>query len=117
MSDDLELVRGNGNPFEDVGLPEAEAKLIRADLAAGIIAVMRERRLTGAAAAKLAGIQTAYISRVRNADLSRFTIDRLVTILNRLNRHVEVRFTVRAARANRVKISFPLAGNELDLAW
>ena len=96
MSEDLELVRGGENPFEDVGLPEADAKLIKADLAAEIIAVLRERRLTGTAAAKLAVVQTADMSRIRNADLSRFTIDRLVTILNRLNRHVEVRLTVRA---------------------
>jgi predicted XRE-type DNA-binding protein len=101
MSEDLELVRGRDNPFEDVGLPEADTRLIKADLAAEIIAILRERRLTGAAAAKLAGVQTADISRIRNADLSRFTIDRLVTILNRLNRHVEVHFTVRAAPAER----------------
>jgi len=99
MSEDLELVRGSDNPFEDVGLPEADTKLIKADLAAKIIAVLRERRLTGTAAAKLACIQTADISRIRNGDVSRFTIDRLVTILNRLNLHVEVRLTVRAAPA------------------
>jgi predicted XRE-type DNA-binding protein len=99
MSDELELVKGRDNPFEDVGLPEADTKLIKADLAAEIIAILRERRLTGAAAAKLAGVQTADLSRIRNADLSRFTIDRLVTILNRLNRHVEVRLTVRPVPA------------------
>ena len=53
MNDDLELVRGSDNPFEDVGLPEADTKLIKADLAAEIIAILRERRLTGAAAAKM----------------------------------------------------------------
>jgi predicted XRE-type DNA-binding protein len=99
MSEDLELVRGGANPFEEVGLPKADAKLIKADLAAEIIAILRERRVTGAAAAKLAGVQTADLSRIRHADLSRFTIDRLVTILNRLNRHVEVRLTVRAVSA------------------
>jgi predicted XRE-type DNA-binding protein len=106
MSDELELVRGSDNPFKDVGLPEVDTKLIKADLAAEIIAILRERRLTGAAAAKLAGVQTADISRIRNADLSRFTIDRLVTILNRLNRHVEVRFTVKAVPAERSAPAF-----------
>lgn len=76
MREDLELVRGNDNPFEDVDLPEADTKLIKADLAAEIVTTLRERRLTGAVAAKLAGVQTADISRIRNADLSRFTIDR-----------------------------------------
>ncbi len=96
MSDEMELVRGSDNPFEDVGLPDADTKLIKADLAAEIVSILRERHLTGAAAAKLVGIQTADISRIRNADLARFTIDRLVHILNRLNRHVEMRVTVKA---------------------
>jgi hypothetical protein len=59
------------------------------------------------AAAKLAGVQTADLSRIRNADLSRFTIDRLVTILNRLNRHVEVCLTVRAGPQSIPLLSFP----------
>jgi len=96
MSEDLEFVRGSDNPFEDVGLAEADTRLIKADLAAEIVGMLRERHLTGAAAAKLAGIQTADMSRIRNADLSRFTIDRLVHVLNRLNRHVEMRVTVKA---------------------
>lgn len=95
MSDELKLVRGSDNPFEDVGLPEADTKRIKADLAAEIVGILREAHLPGAAAAKLVGIQTADISRIRNADVSRFTIDRLVHILNRLNRHVEMRVTVR----------------------
>jgi hypothetical protein len=44
MSEDLELIRGSDNPFEDVGLPEADTKLIKADLAAEIIAILRGRR-------------------------------------------------------------------------
>ena len=99
MSDEMELVKGSDNPFADVGLPDADTKLIKADLAAEIVGILRERHLTGAAAAKLVGMQTADISRIRNADVSRFTIDRLVHILNRLNRHVEMRVTVKAAPA------------------
>ena len=61
MTEELELVRGSENPFRDVGLPDADTKLIKADLAAEIIGVLRERRLRGAAAAKIAGVQTADI--------------------------------------------------------
>jgi predicted XRE-type DNA-binding protein len=102
MSDEMELVKGSDNPFADVGLPAADTKLIKADLAAEIVGILRERHLTGAAAAKLVGIQTADISRIRNADVSRFTIDRLVHILNRLNRQVEMRVTVKAVPGEHV---------------
>src|SRR5262249_25000522 len=97
MSDEMELVKGSDNPFADIGLPDADTKLIKADLAAEIVGILRERHLTGAAAAKLVGIQTADISRIRNADVSRVTIDRLVPILTRLNRQVEMRVTVKPA--------------------
>jgi predicted XRE-type DNA-binding protein len=100
MTEELELVRGSENPFRDVGLPDADTKLIKADLAAEIIGVLRERRLTGAAAAKIAGVQTADISRIRNAGLSRFTIDWLVKTLSRLDCQVEVRFAVRSTAAD-----------------
>ena len=95
MGDEPDLVRGTHNPFRDVGLPDHDTKLMKADLAAEIIRVLRERDLTGAAAARLAGVQEADISRIRNADLDRFTIDRLVRILNHLDRRVEVHITFR----------------------
>lgn len=95
MIDKMELVKGSDNPFRDVGLPESDTKLIKADLAAEIIRVLRERKMTGAQAAEAAGTPEADISRIRNADLARFTIDRMVAILNRLDRGVKVRLTVR----------------------
>ena len=94
MTDKLELVRGTDNPFRDVGLPEPDTKLMKADLAAEIIRILRERNITGAKAAKLTGATEADISRIRNAQLERFTIDRLVIILNRLDCGVQVHVTV-----------------------
>jgi predicted XRE-type DNA-binding protein len=96
MSNDdaMELVRGSGNVFRDLGHPNADAAQLRAILAAEIIRVLDERGLSVRKAASLTGIAAADFSRIRNANLSRFTIDRLMTILNRLERHVEVTVTV-----------------------
>ena len=55
MTDEQELIRGTDNPFRDAGLPEPDTKLMKADLAAEIIRILRERNLTGAKAAKLTG--------------------------------------------------------------
>lgn len=99
MSDEeLEVVRGTDNPFEDVGLPEADTELMKADLATAIVRIVRERELTGAKAGELAGVTAADMSRIRKASLDRFTIDRLVKILNRLDRHMQVAVTVRRRR-------------------
>jgi predicted XRE-type DNA-binding protein len=93
--DDVDIVRGGDNPFRDAGLADPDTKLMKADLAAGIMHVLRERNLSGARAAALAGVTEADISRIRNADLNRFTIDRLVRILNRLDGQVQVAITLR----------------------
>jgi predicted XRE-type DNA-binding protein len=83
-------VRGSDNSFRDAGLSDPDSKRMKADLAAGIIHILRERALSGARAAALAGLTETDISRIRNADLNRFTIDRLVRILNRLDSRVQV---------------------------
>jgi predicted XRE-type DNA-binding protein len=91
MTDDLEPMRGSDNPFRDVGLADADAELMKADLATGIVRILRERSLGGAAAARLAGASEADISRIRKAALDRFTIDRLVRIHNRLDHGTRIR--------------------------
>jgi predicted XRE-type DNA-binding protein len=101
MSEDqLEIVRGSDNPFADAGLTEADTELMKADLATAIVRVLRERDLAGPRAAALAGITEADLSRIRRASLDRFTIDRLVRILNRLDRRIEVAVTLRPRYAD-----------------
>jgi predicted XRE-type DNA-binding protein len=90
MSEDIELVRGSGNVYRDLGYADAEARQMRAELAAEILGILRERKLTQRKAAEITELAQPDISRIKNADLTGFTIDRLVTVLNRLNRHVEI---------------------------
>lgn len=94
MSDgDFEIVRGSGNIFADFGDPDVETKLMKARLAAEIIAVLDNRKITVREAEKITGVAAADISRVRNADLAKFTLDRLLRILHRLAPSVEVNMT------------------------
>jgi predicted XRE-type DNA-binding protein len=94
-NEDFELVRGSGNVFHDFGIPNADAEQLRSILAAQIIQTLDERELTVRQAGDLTGIAAADFSRIRRAHLGRFTIDRLMVILNRLNRQVEVTVIVR----------------------
>jgi predicted XRE-type DNA-binding protein len=52
--------------------------------------------LTVRAAHTQTGIAAADFSRIRNANLGRFTLDRLLSIINRLGSRVDVRVKVRA---------------------
>ena len=91
---DLELVRGSGNVFRDFGRANADLEQARAILAAKIIGVLDRRKLSVRAAEKLTGVGAAEFSRIRNARLERFTLDRLITILGKLDQDVEVSVSV-----------------------
>jgi predicted XRE-type DNA-binding protein len=97
--DDFELVLGSGNVFADFGHPNAEAEQLKAVLAAQVIRVLDLRGLTVRAAADLTGTAAADFSRIRRVKLDRFTIDRLMMILSKLDQLVEVdvRFQEKAA--------------------
>ena len=87
---DFELVRGSGNVFRDFNDPHADLKQAKAILAARIIAVLDKHSLTMRKAATLTGFAAADFSRVRNADLGRFTLDRLIRILAALDGSIRV---------------------------
>ena len=91
---DLELERGSGNIFADLGVEDANVRQLRAILAAEIIKTLDAERLTLREAEARTGIAAADFSRIRQAKLDRFTIDRLMRILDRLNRDVRVRISV-----------------------
>lgn len=88
--EDFAIVRGTGNVFSDLGLPNADVELAKADLAAAIMRAQREQSLTNAAAAEKAGIDVGDMSRIRNCDLDRFTIDRLTRIARSLDPQVHI---------------------------
>lgn len=91
----LELVRGSGNVFRDLGRAGADALQLKALLAAEIIKILDREALSVRAAHDQTGIAAADFSRIRNADLQRFTLDRLLSILNRLGARVEVKVRIR----------------------
>ena len=91
--DDFELVRGSGNVFRDFGRVNASVEQARAILAAEIIRTLDERGLSTREAEKLTGVAHSEFSRIRNARLERFTLDRLITILGKLDEDVEVNVT------------------------
>jgi predicted XRE-type DNA-binding protein len=92
--DDFELIRGSGNIYRDFGRANAGLLQARAIIAAKIIRTLDERELSTREAEKLTGVSHSEFSRIRNAQLRRFTLDRLIAILGKLDEDVEVSVTV-----------------------
>lgn len=92
---DFDIVRGSGNVYRDFGDADADVKQLKAILAAAIVKALDAQGLSVRSAAARTGIAAADFSRVRNANLGRFTVDRLMTIVNRLGSRIEVKVIVR----------------------
>ena len=101
----FELVHVSGNVFRDLGHPDPDVALMKALLAAKIIKMLDREKLTVRGAHARTGIAAADFSRIRNADLGRFTLDRLVTIINRLGSRVEVKIKVRSMQGAGAKVA------------
>ena len=84
-------MRGSGNVFRDLGHKDAVVKQCKAILAAEIIKALDRQGLSMRAAHDRIGVAAADFSRIRNANLQRFTVDRLISIINRLGSRVELK--------------------------
>ena len=96
----LEIIRGSGNVFRDLGHKSADIEQLKAMLAAEIIKILNRDGLSVRGAQARTGIAAADFSRIRNAELGRFTTDRLLSVLNRLGSRVEVKVKVRRSEAS-----------------
>ena len=86
----LEIVRGSGNVFRDFNRNNPDLEQLRSILAARILKVLDEKKLSVRKAQRLTGFAAADFSRIRSADIGRFTTDRLMTMLYRLGQEVKV---------------------------
>lgn len=91
----LEVIHGSGNVFRDFGYENADALQFKALLASKIIKTLDREGLTVRQAQERTGIAAADFSRIRNADLKRFTLDRLIGIVNKLGSRVDISFKIK----------------------
>jgi predicted XRE-type DNA-binding protein len=88
----------SGNVFADLGIPDADAHLVKADLASRIRQGLQERGLTQTEAARLLGTSQARVSELYNGKVAQMTYDRLLGWLNALGNDVQI--TIATATAD-----------------
>jgi predicted XRE-type DNA-binding protein len=91
---DLDLIPGSGNIFRDLGEPDSDLRQAKAVLAAAVLRALDAQSLTVRAAAEKTGFAAADFSRVRRANLARFTLDRLIRMLQALDPGASVRLCI-----------------------
>lgn len=93
MKAKAEHTRGSGNVFADLGLPDADERMLKAQLAAQIRRLIEAKGWTQTEAAEAVGLDQPKVSHLLRGRLAGFSVDRLLNILNRLGHSVEVRIS------------------------
>lgn len=90
MTSSTDVTPGSGNVFEDLGFPNPQEHLTKARLVSEIAKIMKERRLTQAAAAAVFGIDPPKVSAFLDGQFQEFSVYRLMSFIAALGRNVEI---------------------------
>ena len=90
MSGKVKVTASSGNVFKDLGLPNPEELLAKAELVRHISGVIEQRGLTQVEAAEVLGTTQPKISDLLRGRLAGFSMERLIRYLNALDRDVEI---------------------------
>jgi predicted XRE-type DNA-binding protein len=78
------------NVFEDIGIPNAEEHLVKAQLVFKIDQILKDRGLKQVEAADLFGIRQPDISKMLRGEFRQFSVERLLRFLVALDQDVEI---------------------------
>ena len=98
-SDEDDIERGSGNVFADLGLQDAEAHMLKAELVTRIDAIIRRRGLKQVEAAKLLGLSQPDVSRLLRGSFREYSMERLLRLLTALGSDVNI--VIRESRSER----------------
>jgi len=81
---------GSENVFKDIGVPNADEHLVKAQLVYKIDTLMKKRRMKQTEAAALFGVRQPDISRMLRGEFRQFSVERLLRFLVKLDQDVEI---------------------------
>ena len=90
MTEDTRIFAGSGDVFADLGLPDASAELVKAQLTRRLAKQIKALGLTQTAAGLQLGVSQPDVSRLMRGRPTGFSTDRLLAMLNALNLDVDI---------------------------
>lgn len=106
----VEFSASSGNVFADLGLAEANALLVKAELARTIAAIIAERHLTHTDAAALLGVDQPKVSALARGQLGGFSVEQLLRFLLALQRDVQISISAAPVGCSEGRLSVVSAG-------
>lgn len=105
MSERVKFVRGSGNVFADIGLPNPEEHLLKAELVSKLDDIIRGKKLTQTAAGRMLGVGQPDLSKILRGHFQDVSVERLLRFLAALDQKVEIVVTPMSKRkAGRVTV-------------
>jgi predicted XRE-type DNA-binding protein len=86
----IEFEEGSGNIFADLGLEDARELYTRAQIGVHVLKILKDKKLKQREIAGVLGIAQPDVSHLMNGHFSRFTTDKLLDFLKRLDRKVKI---------------------------
>lgn len=102
----IRITESSGNVFADLGLPNAEQELVKAQLTLQIYRIIKQRGITQAETGKILGVKQPHVSLLMRNRAGTFSVGRLMEFLTALGQDVEV--TVRPTRREHGEMSVTL---------
>jgi predicted XRE-type DNA-binding protein len=90
MSEEIEIYEGSGNVYADLELEDADELLTRSHIGFLVFKILENRKLKQREIASVLGIAQPDVSHLMNGHFSRFTTDKLLDFLKRLDQKVTI---------------------------
>ncbi len=104
MSEKIQFEKSSGNVYKDLDLPDAEELFLKATLGFEVFQIIEKRKLTQTEAAKILGVKQPEISRLKKGKFNHYSLERLMTFLNRLNHDIEIRIIPSAGKEGQQRV-------------
>jgi len=96
--------KGSGNVFADIGVPDPELALLKAQVAIAIELAIERKAITQREAGEIMGIPSSKVSNIVCGRVRGYTLDRLFTYLKRLDVDIEVKMKTKPRRREDAEI-------------
>jgi predicted XRE-type DNA-binding protein len=85
-----EIIEGSGNVYADIGIPDPESMLVKAQLSVSIQEIIESKGLTQRQAAEIVGMTQPKLSHMLNGHFRGISETKMMDCLARLGRDVKI---------------------------
>src|SRR5262249_42904572 len=102
--EDIEMYKGSGNVFADLGLKDAEELYTRARIGFQVLTILQARQLQDSEVATLLNIEPSDASLLMRGRFHHFSVERLLSFLKKLDQEVTLLICHRDASGQRQEV-------------